>query len=465
VQPALLMALVATSYLLLAGAASWSQPPIWGLTMLAAAAAPRRTFSFPRGDRALDLALGALVIAMVIQIVPLPAMVIDLVSPHARELRSATRLGMGGAAGWLPLSVDVTATLQAVATVMMTVLAFWIARGVFSAGGFTRQYCRILGWLGATAAVVAIAQKAVRPGLLLGMVAPSARNGTPFGPFLNRNHFAAWLLMVAAVSIGYLIAHLQIHPAYRLRFWMAAKHFMTSGAMLSGLCSLVIVVVMLATLSRSAAAGLGAAAVIGGWLGRSRLRIERTSLPAMLSAAGIALLAISATIDIQGWNTRLQESFNTADQFDRLTIWRESAGIVGDFPVAGTGAGTYGQAMSEYQQSRVWVGAMHSWAFFNNAHSHYVQVLAEGGLLLALPLAAAIAMIVRLGLAALRGDKGEMFWIRIGAAAGMAGIAVQSIWEVALVIPANAVVFATLAGLLLYRREPGRPAGGKVRSA
>jgi hypothetical protein len=35
------------------------------------------------------------------------------------------------------------------------------------------------------------------------------------------------------------------------------------------------------------------------------------------------------------------------------------------------------------QESRVWVSSMQRWAHVNNAHSHYLQVVCEGGLLVA----------------------------------------------------------------------------------
>ena len=54
---------------------------------------------------------------------------------------------------------------------------------------------------------------------------------------------------------------------------------------------------------------------------------------------------------------------------------------------------------------------------------------------------------MRLGRRSLRSDRGEMFWARVGAAAGLVGLAVQSIWEVALTMPANAVLGGVLAGL------------------
>lgn len=454
---ALLLTLVAASYLLLAGGPRWAYPPLLGLAAICVAVAPRATLGFPSATRPLDLMLVVCAGALLLQILPLPAMLVSLVSPHAQSLRAQTRFAIADSGGgaWLPFTIDAGATAYALATFVLGVLSFWIARATFAVGG-TRQFCRILGLLAAVAAVVALVQKAIAPGVLMGVVTPDARSANPLGAFVNRNHFAAWLLMGSTASAGYLMAHLQIHPAYRLRLRQAAKHFFTSGALLSGLAIFITVGTLLLTLSRSAAAGLSAAALTAGWLGRRRIRLERTNAPAVAVLVGIALLLGAAFIDIDAWMSRLQHSWGLMDAggFSRMTIWRESLPIMRDFPLTGTGAGTYGAAMAEYQQTRPWVGSMQQFAHFNNAHSHYVQLAVEGGLLLTLPVIAAMALVARLGLKAIRADNGEMFWMRIGAASGLVGLAVQSIWEVALLLPANAVMAGVLAGLLLHRRIP-----------
>jgi len=453
VQPALLITLIGISYLLLGGAPGWSKAPIAAVAVIAAVAAPRRTFSFPAYTRSIDLALVALLGAVLLQAVPLPVGLLTVLSPHAVPVRDATRLAVVRA-DWLPLSISTAATLQAALTVALGILSYWIARGAFSAGGSTRRFCRIVGWMAAAFALLAMVHRAVRPGLLMGVVATEARNANPMGPFMNRNHFAAWMLLASAASIGYVIAHLQIHPAYRERARVAITHFLASGALLSGICAVTSIGALLMTLSRSAAAGLGAAAMTGAWLGRERLRVERTSVPRILVLSGVAILALAAFIDVNGWLTRLQQSLEVTDRdFSRITIWRESLPILRDFPLSGTGAGTYGQAMMTYQQSRYWIGAMGGWAFFNNAHSQYVQMACEGGLLIVVPAIVALVLLGRLGLTLVRADKGEMFWVRIGAAAGLAGLAVQGIWEVPLVMPANAILAGALAGLLTYRRD------------
>jgi O-antigen ligase len=452
VQQALLILLVPASYLLLAGGRPWTLVPLLAIAGAAALAAPRRTFSFPPDTRALDLSLMAIIVAIGMQLVPLPSRVVGAISPRADAITAAIRvspLDQPQRAG-TTVSVNPEATLAALATVALGVLTFWAARGAFSAGASTRAFCRWLAFFGAAAAVMAVIQRAVAPRTVLFLVEPEARSAHPFGAFVNRNHFAAWLLLVAAPVSGYCIARMHMRPA-RAHWRQSLSQVMSSGVVFTIFEVLVQIGVLLMTLSRSALAGLGVAASSAWLLGRSRLRLE--SMP-LLGLAGVSLLLVVLFVDVDGWSARFEERVDAAETgAGRLTIWRESLAVVKDFWPAGTGAGTYGDAMTLYQQSRIWVGAMHRWAHFNNAHSHYLQVAVEGGLLLALPVLVAVVSLATVGRRAVRADKGEMFWVRVGAGAGLAGLAAQSVWEIALVMPANAVLAGIAAGLLLYRRD------------
>lgn len=456
-QRALLVLLVAASYLLMAGGPRWTLGPLAGLALLCILASPRRTLTFSATTRPLDLALMALCLGVALQLLPLPAGVIAILSPHAQPVRASLQFVIGPPPAWQTLSIDAEATAYALGCLLLGIVTFVIARAAFAGGG-VRQFCRIIGVLAAIAALVAVVQRTATPRLVMGLVAPEARNASPMGPFLNRNHFAAWQLMAAAITAGYITAHLHIHPAYRAsRFQAALKRFFTSGAMLSGIGLMAMVGSLLMTLSRSAAIGLGAAALSAGTLGKSRLRIERSALPGLATVVGVGLLIAATLVDISGWFSRLQQSMGLEGEgWGRLAIWRESLPMIRDFWLTGTGAGTYSTAMEHYQTSRVWVGAMQGWAHFNNAHSHYVQLAAEGGLLVTLPALAALLMLARTGLKVIHSEKAEVFWIRVGAAAGLAGIAAQGIWEVPLVMPANAVLAGVLAGMLLHRRDVKR---------
>jgi len=99
--------------------------------------------------------------------------------------------------------------------------------------------------------------------------------------------------------------------------------------------------------------------------------------------------------------------------------------------------------MSVYQRSSPGV-------IFNQAHNHYLQVASEGGLLVGLPVVLALAAFVRVAWRSLEMDPSGLFWIRAGAAAGLCGVAVQSLWETGLTAPANAAMAAVLAAMVIH---------------
>ena len=64
----------------------------------------------------------------------------------------------------------------------------------------------------------------------------------------------------------------------------------------------------------------------------------------------------------------------------RSAIWADARRMIRDFPVTGTGAGTFGTAITVYQTAEPGYS-------IGNAHNHYLQVAAEGGLLVSVPAA------------------------------------------------------------------------------
>ncbi|MEO8681236.1 MAG: O-antigen ligase family protein [Vicinamibacterales bacterium] len=451
-QRALLLLLIAVSYLLFAGGPAWTSGPLLALAAATVAVAPRRTLSFPRVFRPLDLALGALIAGIVLQIIPLPPAAVAVLSPHAATVRTTLDISPLGAATptWTTLSLDAAATVSALGPLMLGTVAFVSTRSAFPAGG-SRQFCRWLALIGAAAALLALYHRSVATGLVLGVLRPEARSANPFGAFVNRNHFGAWLLMMSAPVAGYLVAHVKTHPGYRTRGLL--RESLTSGGLLVAVAGMMMVGALLLTVSRSSLVGLAAAVGAGALLAQRRLHIKSISLRLLFAGVVAAVLIGVLFVDLRSWAQRIDAGFvEEGIGASRRVIWAETVPIVRDFPITGTGAGTFSPAMVVYQQTRLWVGSVQRWSHFNNAHSHYLQVAAEGGLLLALPAAAGLILLFALAWRAINGDRGEIFWVRAGAAAGLAGVAVQSIWEVPLVMPANAIVCGVLAGLVLHQR-------------
>jgi hypothetical protein len=132
---------------------------------------------------------------------------------------------------------------------------------------------------------------------------------------------------------------------------------------------------------------------------------------------------------------------------NRVRIWRETLPVVRDFWLVGTGAGTYRMAMLFYQQSVRIVQ-------FNQAHNHYLQVASEGGLVLVTMVGGALAALTRAVRDRLSADVHGTYWVRAGAVTGLIAVALQSVWETGMVMPANAALAAVLAAIAVHERLP-----------
>ena len=130
----------------------------------------------------------------------------------------------------------------------------------------------------------------------------------------------------------------------------------------------------------------------------------------------------------------------------RLNAWNDGADIIRDFPLTGTGLNTYGTATLFYAESghELW---------FREAHNDYLQILAEGGLLVGIPAALFIAAFVVAVRQRFReeGRRHRSYWVRVGAVVGLCAIALQSLVEFSLQMPGNATVFVVLAAIALHR--------------
>jgi O-antigen ligase len=170
-------------------------------------------------------------------------------------------------------------------------------------------------------------------------------------------------------------------------------------------------------------------------------------------AGVVILLVLLLFVDLGSVLLRMASTFSDTAT-SRGVIWRETIPIVHNFWLTGSGAGTFGDVMTAYQRTWLFFPHLREYMHFNQAHNHYLQVATEGGLLLGLPLAVALAAIARETGRCLRHDQGEVYWIRVGATASLVGIGVQSIVEIPLIAPANALLAAVLLGIALHKREP-----------
>jgi O-antigen ligase len=409
--------------------------------------ATHRPWRVPSVVPRLDGCLLLVAAAIGLQLVPLPVHVIDVVSPSARP--AWERLTLTAVRGPLPISVNLWSTTWALAVYLGALAVFILGRQTFAHGG-VRTAVRGLATIGLVLSAEALAQAATARRLIYWIWKTPFDVALPFGPFLNRNHFATWAIMAIPLCAGYLRAHHLAHrdeaPAERSRRAAVSLGLTDSRSIWLAASICFMLVALVASLSRAGWAGLAAGWIAGSWLQRGRRGSTKWVAAAVLVALAAGAIVVAPTDLIQR-----ATSIGTAAS-GRLDIWRATMPVVRDFWVTGTGAGTFETVMLVYQR-------VPSLFRINAAHNHYLQIAAEGGLLVGVPAAAALVLFARQAWAALEHDDSAMYLVRAGAASGLVAAAVQSVWETGLTTPANALLAALCAAIALHRP----PRAGRTR--
>jgi len=390
--------------------------------------------------------LGSLAVVAA-QLIPLPGDARARLSPHAGQIEQALRLdGANGAAAVRPLSVDAESTAWALALAAAYIGLFFCARSIFARGG-VRTVSRGVAWIGLGLCALVAVQRATSPSMLYWYFQPLDAGASPYGPFVSRNALATWLAMAVPIAIGYAVARdrsdrrvasgvaARIEAMDAPQLWLAAAACVMTGT-------------VFASTSRGGILGmtLGLLAFLA--VSRARVRRGRAAVWTLAALGGLAAAALMFG-DFGALAMRLQETTESG-VWGRRAIWRDTWRMAQDFWIAGVGAGAFEKGMLLYQQgSRLF--------FFNHAHNEYLQLIAEGGVLLAVPAAIALIAGAAVVTSRLRSDRTPIFWIRAGAISGIVAVAVQGIWDTGLRTPANGALFAVIAAIACHEpRESSR---------
>ena len=433
----------------------------WGSLPLLGAAAAIGVTGLQRSGLRADLrpvaaALFVVCAAGTVQLLPMPPGLLARISPATPALLGSYDLAFAGNGTWAPLSIRPHNTVIAVVALIALSLYLLGLPGLLS----TRAVRSIPGALALFAvplALYGIYTREYNNGLIYGFWQPQdGGGGNQFGPFINRNHFGGWMLMTLAVLIGSLFGRFEGalrdsgNRPVALLAWLSSAHANT--LLLKGAAVVLGTVSIFWALSRSSIVSLAAAVMLFSWLASRRRRLStarRGFAVVSLAAAVIAGIAWRGPDRVLAW---FQDDRNLLSRFD---AWRDAWDVIRAFPLAGTGLNTFGDAMLFYQKRNP---GFH----MAQAHNDYLQLAAEGGVLVVVPAVVAAVLLARAIRRNLRAARAESrgYWIRAGAAVGLVAIAIQVVFEFSLQIPVNALLFATLAAVALspvVSHPPVRP--------
>jgi O-antigen ligase len=246
--------------------------------------------------------------------------------------------------------------------------------------------------------------------------------GIPFGPYVNRNHFAGLVELIAPLGLAILmlrgVRRDQLPLVALFTLLPVGALFLASSR--GGITSFLAEVALLGLLiwaRRGMRRSLAAAAAI-----------------VMLAAGVVAWLGVGRALDRFTSFQKLEVS-----EARRVSIVKDAWRIFLDHPVRGTGLGTLQVVFPRYE-------SMYDGKVANHAHNDYVELLAETGVIGALCFATFLFLLFRRSWDEIHATLNPQdLALRMGALVACAGLLVHSFVDFNLHIPSNALLFYLLA--------------------
>ena len=414
-------------------------------------------------ERLLAAAVAAFPAFLAFQLLPLPAGILGMLAPANLSSWRTTWPGpLGDCArdivppdppAWLPVSLDPVSTRVTLFLVVAGGLVFLAARALVRTDARWRERLLwILAGFATAEAVYGIAQWGAGTPHVLWQVKQAYRDCAS-GTLINRNHFA----MLVYLGLGATLSLLALLEDRRRR---GDEEDPGRETFLRTVLAVMVGVQFAAILASKSRAGLAAAAlVVFPFLPRLVLRGRGPSRAVVLLV--LLLLAAPAVLlvgpDVAERVARLPLEWESPS--GRGAVLRASLAIVREFPLLGTGGGTFSLVFSRWRTE----GIQSRYSF---AHDDYLQVLTEGGVVGLVLALLPVLVVGALFLRSIRREERERgFPVPWPLAVALGALLLHELVDFSLQIPSNALLVAVAAPLLLPRNPGIRPAGRALRIA
>ncbi len=271
-----------------------------------------------------------------------------------------------------------------------------------------------------------------------GFILPLFEPGQGYGQFVNQNHFAFLMEMGFGLTLGLILAggvrreRSLIYFAALLQIWIALVLSNSRGGLLAMLAQVIAAVLLFPIVVPPANSNRG---------GLRALRVVRL-LPVRLFLLAILLLGvIGGTLWIGGERlvSRFEQGSGERDPaaVSRKEIWQATWEMSKAHPIAGVGMGGYWVAIPGYHNAS---GTLVP----QEAHNDYLELLASGGIIGAAIGIWFCALLFKRTWISFRSPSRFRRAASFGAALGIVGVGVHSLFDFGLHIIVNALIFITL---------------------
>jgi putative inorganic carbon (HCO3(-)) transporter len=386
------------------------------------------------------LLLSAWLVLQVAHVIPVPASWIAELSPEAAKMQSLVS-DLGSDVAVMTLSVDPQASRVSLLKSLAYAAIFFLTLALLGRRSRIQSGARALVYGALALSIYGVTMHL------------AGANEEWFGTevshwssasatFANRNHFAGFLEMTLAVGIGLLIAGLSDRRADSWKkFLRLTLDWILSAKMLLRVALCILVIALTTTHSRMGNTAFFASLLIAGTLGIALSRhATRNTVLLLASLVAIDLFIVGSWFGVERLAQRLEQT-TMQDIQEREEPAVYAVPLIRDYPVFGSGPGTFYVAFPRYRPPTVAL-------FYSQAHNDYAQFAAESGVLgfaiLALFVASSLACAL---LAQWRRRDPLMRGMSFACLMGVTAILIHSWTDFNLQIPSNAAYFMVLLAL------------------
>lgn len=327
-------------------------------------------------------------------------------------------------------TIDPIATREALLRLTTDLIVFFVTVQLFSNSGVKlwRAFGFMVTLFGSMLSIFSIVQFVSGDRMLFWNVDAA---GPPFGLYFNPDHYAGLMELLIPLTATYVVSRSADHPARIMLPFTVLLEIIS--LLLSG--------------SRGGLVSLLAESVL--WCVVAACCMRNETRRWLMTAAGVALVIAAGLfvwIAPAGTQNKLatvahSEEWKEEWAAGRVRMSMDALRIFRDFPLLGTGLGSFETAYPGYQSEPTDLVVDH-------AHDDYAEALSESGVTGGVLIITALAMFFSVAFRHLRKRlEHEQGWIQLGATIGCCGLLVHSLMDFNFRIPANAAWFAVFAGL------------------
>jgi O-antigen ligase len=367
----------------------------------------------------------------------------DLTLPGQPELDEA---GISAAdSGRRTPSFDAGATHATLLQLAAVLALFAVVRNNLRDGGTFYRLAWVSAINGALLAVVGLGQMASSPPNVVFWTYPT--DGSVFGPFICRNHFAYYANLCIGLTAGLLLGTRYFLTTAGSDTVPRADDSRWRGILADprvlwlATCLVLLAAGLLACLSRGGVLSAMVGAAVAGML-----LLTRRAAPRWVLGVGVVFAATA----LVGWfgldrvTRRWEHLLIDATAEGRLSVWSRTLPLIARYPLTGTGLGTF--SVVEPQTREPGDPATIIW---DHAHNDYLELAVEGGPFALLTAMMIIALVIYKGVRAFqRYPNNGLGRLALGGLMGFVAVATQSLMDFGLHVPAVMVLLTVVAAML-----------------